>query len=52
MFNIIKDKKEISVKQLANLLKRKPVGRFYRQLKELRKKNLIKLEKGSVILNE
>jgi intein/homing endonuclease len=52
MLDILKREKEISVKQLAYILKRKPAGRFYRQLRELRNKNLIRLEKGLVILNE
>lgn len=50
MFAIIKKDRKITVKALAKVLDRKLTGRFYRHSQELKGKNLIKIDKGSITL--
>jgi len=52
IYKVVKEKKSISIKQLATKLKRKPKGRFYRHLHQLEEKGKIKISKGYVKLNE
>ncbi|MDI6798543.1 MAG: LAGLIDADG family homing endonuclease [Candidatus Aenigmarchaeota archaeon] len=50
MFKIIKKEKKMTVKELAKVLDRKPVGRFYQHLQKLKRKNLIRINKGNITL--